>query len=401
MLIAHDLDEPCPRCGITGKYGNVNINRNILRRGCNHCRQWTFYSLPEVRKKIIYLDQFFLSHAFRAQEKPFVDAAHRIEDMAARQLIVCPYSSVHTKETHLWRHQQQENLFKFIKQTARGHKFSDDFEIKRLQLQRAFTAFRANGEVIQSIEESEVFADEIHSWDDYFWIDMRPILGNIEAMRQGKTDAIATLVTLFSDWAQLTTSYEEDMEIEAEGYGRSLIDQYLEMWGKLSQGNLMAYMDAPVEAMYVESLMHYDKDAMQMDERLARIADFFVSPHFKMIPHLRVSCGIFAILRRRVKEGAYTNQNTARKKLSGLFYDSNCISIFGPYCDAIFVDKVMKEWCDFPPARVLAPYNTQIFSVLDWDSFHGYLDQIEENYTDEMRNAIKLAYPDYEPMDGS
>lgn len=138
------------------------------------------------------------------------------------------------------------------------------------------------------IEESDAFAEEIHSWDDYFWLDMRPILGNIEAMRQGKTDAIATLVTLFPSWAQLTSSYEEDMDIEAEGYGRSLIDQYLKIRGKLAQGNLMAYMDAPVEAMYVESLMHYDKDTMQMDERLARIADFFVSLHFKMTPHLRI-----------------------------------------------------------------------------------------------------------------
>jgi len=233
------------------------------------------FPLPDIRKKIIYLDQFFLSHAFRDQERLFIDAANRIKDMAARQLVVCPYSSVHTDETHLWRHEQQENLYKFIKQTARGYKFREAYEIKLEQMHRLFDAFRSKSEIIQPIEERDAFRDEIHGWDDYIWIDLRPYLGDLEAIRQGKAAAIEGLVNLFPDWAKLTTSFEEDVSMEAIGYGRSLLNQYLQMVANVGTGNLMSYMDAPMDTMYVESLLHCDRTTMKIDERLRRIGAFF------------------------------------------------------------------------------------------------------------------------------
>jgi len=393
MLITRHLDEPCPKCGGRGKYGNVNVGTNILNRGCNNCGEWIRLLLPNIRKKVIYLDQFFLSHAFRDKEQPFVDAANRIKDMAARQLIVCPYSSVHTDETHLWRHEQQEELYKFIKQTARGYTYNQAYDIKQTQMHRAFDAFRAEKDIFQETEEKDAFRDNIHQWDDYFWIDIRPFLGDLEAMRQGKIAAIAGLVDLFPEWAKLTTSFEEDVNLEARGYGRSLLDQYLQMVVNVSSGNLMSHMEAPMDTMYVESLLHYDSSKMEVDQRLKRIGAFFSSPYFTNLPNVQISCGLFAVLRKMVKNGAYTNSVKARKKLSGLFYDSECISVFGPYSDGIFIDRAMKNWCEDPEAKLLEPYHTKVFSVASWDDFHEYLDQIEENYTEEVREAINWVYP--------
>lgn len=393
MLISQHLDDPCPECGFIGKYGNVNIDRNILNRGCNNCQKWMRIPLPDIRKKVIYLDQFFLSHAFRDQEKPFVDAANRIKDMTARQLVVCPYSSVHTDETHLWRHEQQENLYKFIKQTARGYKFNQAYEIKQEQMHRSFDAFRSSEDLIQSTDDRDAFHDEIHRWDDYIWVDIRPFLGDLEAKRQGKAAAIAALVDLFPAWAKLTTTFEEDIEMEARGYGKSLLDQYLQMAMNVGNGNLVGYIDAPLDTMYIESLLHFDSTTIEIDERLKRIGSFFSSPYFSNIPNVRISCGIFAVLRKMVKNGAYTNVANARRKLAGLFYDSECISVFGPYSDAIFIDKAMKQWCKDPEAMLLEPHNTKVFSVANWDDFHGYLDHIEENYTDDIREALDSVYP--------
>jgi len=393
MLISRHLDEPCPKCGLTGKYGNVNVGGNILKRGCNNCREWMSLPLPDIRKKVIYLDQFFLSHAFRDQEKPFIDAANRIKDMASRQLVVCPHSSVHRDETHLWRHDQQENLYKFIKQTARGYKFKDAYEIKQAQMHRSFDAFRSNADILSSIEDRDAFRDDIHRWDDYIWLDMPPILGDIEAMRQSKAAAAEGLVDLFQDWAKLTTTFEEDVDAEAFGYGRSLLDQYLQMVINLGNGNLSSYLDAPTDTMYVESLLHCDSTTMEIDERLKRIAAFFSSSYFTNIPNVRVSCELFAVLRKMVKNGAYTNVKKARQKLAGLFYDSECISVFGPYSDAIFIDRAMKKWCENPEAMLLGPHETKVFSVENWDEFNGYLDKIEENYTDDVREAINWVYP--------
>jgi len=324
---------------------------------------------------------------------PFVDAANRIKDMAARQLVVCPYSSVHTDETHLWRHEQQENLYKFIKQTARGYKFNETYDIKQAQMHRSFNAFRANIDLIQSIEDNDAFREDIHRWDDYFWVDMRPILGDLDAMRRGKSDAITDLVDLFPGWKKLATSFEEDVDMEAIGYGHLLFNQYLQMVENVGNDNLMSYMNTPMDAMYVESLLHCDSTIMEIEERLKRIVAFFSSSYFTSIPNIRVSCGIFAVLRKMVKGGAYTNASKARRKLAGLFYDSECISVFGPYSDAIFIDRAMKQWCEDSEAMLLEPYDTKVFSVANWEEFHSYLDQIEENYTDDVRKAINWVYP--------
>jgi hypothetical protein len=394
MLITRKLKEPCPKCGTSGSYGNVNVGKNVLIRGCNACGEWTRILLPDIRKHIIYLDQFFLSHAFRKQEQPFVDAAKRIQDMASRQLVVCPYSSVHTDETHLWRHEQQENLYKFIKQTARGYKFCQAYEIKRIQMTRAFESFIFNRESSQLIDPKDAFRENVHRWDDYFWIDLRPILGDLDAMRQGKTDAIAGLVGLFPEWSKLNSTFKQDVKSEALGYGRSLVDQYVQMAFKVAaSGDFTEYLTAPIDSMYIETLLRYDSKEIDFDNRLNRIFEFIASDYFVSIPNVQVSCGLFAVLRKKVKNGSFTNPERAKKKLAGLFYDSECISVFGPYCNAIFIDRAMMQWCNDPEARLLEEYNAGVFSAENWVEFHQYLDQIERDAPEEICKYLSMVYP--------
>jgi hypothetical protein len=313
--------------------------------------------------------------------------------LAARQLLVCPYSSVHTDETHLWRHEQKEDLYKFIKQTARGHSFSQSYEIKQNQMVASFDAFRSQASNNIMVDERDAFHENIHKWDDYFWINLRPILGDLEAMRQGKADAIKALIDLFPDWAKLTSSFQEDVAEEARGYGRSLMEQYLRMVASVSE-DVMNYMHSPIDATYVETLLHYDSNVMEIELRLQRISRFFSSEYFANIPNVKVSCELFAVLRKMVKNGAYTNPDNAKRKLAGLFYDLECISVFGPYCDAIFIDRAMKAWCDDPDAGGLNSYDTKTFSANDWDSFHAYLDTIKGHETTEISQSLELVYPE-------
>lgn len=70
----------CPGCGRKDSFGNVDVfGGNHVYRGCKACNYKERIPLPKLKKKIVYLDQFFFSHAFRGQEPRFVDAANRIE----------------------------------------------------------------------------------------------------------------------------------------------------------------------------------------------------------------------------------------------------------------------------------------------------------------------------------
>lgn len=74
----------CPGCGRKGSFGNVDVfGGNHVFPGCKGCNYKERIPLPNLKKKIVYLDQFFFSHAFRGQEPRFLDAAARIERVSA------------------------------------------------------------------------------------------------------------------------------------------------------------------------------------------------------------------------------------------------------------------------------------------------------------------------------
>ena len=91
----------CPECGSEAAFGNVNVSGNILLRGCFHCKYSERFYLPPLAKEVLYLDQFFLSHTFRAELPGFVNAARLIGELAHAQLIVCPFSTIQIS-FHQW-----------------------------------------------------------------------------------------------------------------------------------------------------------------------------------------------------------------------------------------------------------------------------------------------------------
>ena len=67
-LVTHILGN-CPGCGAKDSFGNVDVRKTYVFRGCKCCRFNERVNLPVVKKKVLYLDQFFFSHAFRAGDK--------------------------------------------------------------------------------------------------------------------------------------------------------------------------------------------------------------------------------------------------------------------------------------------------------------------------------------------
>jgi len=365
----------------------------VLLRGCNYCGDKKHYPLPVLKKEIIYLDQFFFSLAFREQKKEFVDAAKKITDMVARQLIVCPYSSVHRDETKLWRHEQQKELYDFIKHTSAGQKFKEAEEVKLSQMTCAYIKFLHDSNEPFRFESKDAFRDNIHKWNGYFWVDVNFNIGDTDLKREKKTEAIGGLVKLFPKWRESELSTKEIIKEEANGYRDGLLDCFFKMMDSMAKNDVMAYLNAPVNTIFVERLLHLKSDKVDDEGKFESIKSFFNSNYFYNLPYNKISCELFAILRKMVKNGAYKSPQKAQNKLSGLFYDTEFISVFGPYCNAIFIDKAMMQWCKDPDVDVLKPYSTKLFSADNWNEFHLYLDGIEQKISDEQKEALKIVYP--------
>ncbi len=394
MIITHYLPQPCPACGKIGEYGNINVSGNVLNRGCNACGNWERIPLPQLKKTIIYLDQFFLSNAFRKRRKEFVTAADRIKDLASKQLVVSPWSSIHELETHLWPNPAREDLLMFIKQSARGHRYSTPHCIKSKQIQRAFDAFLERKKTDKLIESHDAFQHNIHSWDDYVWIDVGKFIDDVDYVGEEKRLAVESLVDLFDEWGESKTTFEEDVIEEVNGYAKSLMEVYRDSCKAFVQGSIIEYLSAPADARLIDILMCRDSNTLNYRERLKRINLFLHSEYFREIPYVDISCRLFAILRKRVKEGQFPNRERAKMKLSGVFYDVEAISIYAPYSDAIFIDRAMHQWLKQEGSDLCNKYSFRIFSALNWEEFYSYLDGIEKNCPEEIQDMLPLVYPD-------
>ena len=169
------------------------------------CKYSTTVWLPEIRKKIVYLDQFFFSSAFRGGEQRFVDAAQRIRHVSDLQLLVIPFSSIHEDETHQWRGfggKNKEDLMEFIKATSSGHEFEPAYEVERSQIIRAFQAFLAGGSAEIERKERDAIEGNVHEWDDYFRIDVGVYFKDIELIRALKRQSVENLLGIFDRWRQ-------------------------------------------------------------------------------------------------------------------------------------------------------------------------------------------------------
>jgi len=383
----------CLGCGAEDAFGNVNISNDILLRGCCHCQYTEQIYLPPVEKEILYLDQFFLSHAFRKELPEFVEAAKLIADLAHDQLLVCPFSKIHEAETLLWRHPQKQSLWEFIKQSSRGHKFEPDYKIKRTQILRGFERFLSANKKPFQVKIKDAILKNINTWDNYFWIDSIIPLKNIELRRKLKDKSIEELVNIFPHWRKANTTFKENWRLVFQGAARSYLQLYSEKVDRLYRGDFRASIDSPIDAMVVESLLEWDIESIESEKRLERIIAYFKSPYFEEVPYEWISSGLLALLREKVKKGHYQNIDRAKQKLRGIFYDFQFVSTYAPYCQAMFIDNIMFNLVNDKLLNVTNMFGTKFFARRNWDAFLTFLNTLQSKKNQELEHALNLVYP--------
>jgi hypothetical protein len=392
MALVSYIIGACPSCGTPESYGNVMVGGNTLSRGCLKCKHWDRIQLPQLQKKVIYLDQFFYSHAFRGKNGMFVDAQKRITALALAQQIVAPYSNLHEDESQLWTEAQRAPLLKFIKQTSLGHKFSYEYEVKNRQMHRAFQAFLASGPTAQTIERSDALERDVNEWDGYVWIDVGNFSDKHDDLKIRKDRSIEELLDAFDAWATSHSTFEEDVQIELRSYAKSYIEHYVDYVKRIVSGDPTAFLTSNENSMMVESLLRY-RDNQPAPLRMQRIQAFFQSDYFANVPEARIGCEFFALLRYRLRQGEFKNMEKNRGRFGGLFYDVRFISTYAPYCDTMVVDNLMFQWATDPRIDLAKRFGVRLFSRRNWDEFLTYLADLAASQRPEVDEALKMIRP--------
>jgi len=383
----------CPGCGTEQSYGNVNISQDILLRSCSRCNYSDELPLPPLSKVVLYLDQFFFSHAFRAVLPDFVAATQLISKLAHKQLIICPYSRTHEVETHQWRDPQRKKLFEFIKNVSRGHEFWPHYRIKKRQIICGFKRFLDSDTTYYPIEKSDALPDDINQWEDYFRIEVSRPPDNVERIRETKERAIEQLVDLFPGWRSDMTSFKEDQAIELADSRDAYVRLYSEMIERFAQGDFIASIDSPIDAQIVQSMLYFDEGSMEITDRMKRICEFFRSHYFAEVPYEAISTGLLAVLKKRVKQGHYQNLEKTKQRLSGFFNDVEFIAAYAPYCDAMVLDNAMMDFVNDSDLRLSQRYGPRFFSRNNWAEFTEYLHAVESKKPKALEWALRAVHP--------
>jgi len=395
MLVTRILGD-CPSCKGKNKFGNVSVQGDHVLRGCMSCSYSKIIPLPEIRKKILYLDQFFFSSAFRGGDQRFVDAVDQIRRISALQLLIVPYSSIHEDETHQWRGydgKSREDLMQFIKATSRGFKYEPPDSVEETQIIHAFQSFLAGNSPEFEMQERHILRQNVHKWDGYFRIDVGRYMGDIDLIRDLKQQSVEGLVNLFDEWRKSENTFDQDVMLEFNASSKGYIDTYVQYASRIAVGDYNALFDAPIRSQVVQSLLVCFPDEISPAQRLKKIGQFFLSKHFYNIPYQWVSSRIYAVLKHMVKNGAYRNADSTINKLRGFFYDVKHVALYAPYCDAFIMDQPMASIVSDSRIALERKYGVRVFSLNNWNELFVWLNEIEEGMSEEHKLGISAAYP--------
>jgi hypothetical protein len=394
MLVTRVIGD-CPGCGTKNSFGNVSVGTYILR-GCKHCAYQKIIPLPPLKKKVIYLDQFFFSGAMRGEDSRFLEAAELIKRMSHLQLLVAPYSSVHEDETHQWRGYKgmtKEQLMAFIRSTARGAKFEHAYSVESTQITRAWEVFLNNQPLATVIDRRDAISGLVTTWDDYFYVSVNVYFGNTETKRKLKREAGDQLIKTLDHWQNSKQTFDEAVALENRDAGYIFVNEYLKARSQIANGELAAVFNRPMSSMVVDQLMHWLTKDQAFEARIQRCIDFFRSAYFSETPSNWLSAHIYATLREMVKHGAFSNRDDARSRLGGIFDDVAHISTYAPYCDAIVIDKFMADLVNRPTVSLRERYGTKVFSLSNWDELIKWLTNLELDMSEEHKAGVAAAYP--------
>jgi hypothetical protein len=392
MLVTR-ITGDCPGCGGQASFGNVFVHGQILTRGCLHCNYKQEFYLPQLSKTVLYLDQSFFSHTFRAVLPEFAECAKSISDLAHDQLVVCPISSVHRTETHLWPDDRGKELWEFIKSTSRGHEFEPAYSVKHHQIIKSFQRFLANDSTDFSINPSDALPHDLDDWEDYFRIDVESTPDNVKLTGQLKKEAVTGLVNLFPKWRASKTNFQEHLMYELRIAGEGYIDSYLEMMKRAASGDYMAAIDSPIDSMVVSTMFRSIDQSIQPEKQAILVRSYFQSDYFRRVPYEFISAGLITVLRERVRNGHFRNAEKGLDGLKGFFFDLQFIAAYVPYCDAMFLDTAMHSMASDKRLALEKSYGTKFYSKSNWGEFRKYLDSIRQSKTEELTYALELVYP--------
>lgn len=368
-------------------------DRHYVRR-CINCWFDQSIHLPPLNKKIIYLDQFVISNMAkeldpdRAQVKKgdqggfYMELFVLLDRLSKMQLIVCPDSPIQDNESVVTG-PHYEKIRAVFRHLSHGIEFSDPNSIYHVRIIDALKCW-LGAKAEPELDKLFALSHDPDVWNDTIRIEVNYKLpGLAEELRLNNQEATKRLHEVCRYWlGENNFEFEQAVISEMDGHGKSLLKTYA---NACEQRSLVLQGKAPIEHMYgmfspAASLISRMLDILQSagvksEDLFPRIRQFFVSNIFRSVQAVQIAAVSWASITRQVRQV----RNPSKFPRAGMYNDIDAVSLYSPFCDAMFVDKEFYHFLSQPELKRTLPRGPRFFCLQkrSKEEFLTYLREIE------------------------
>lgn len=394
---------PCPKCG-TEQFGVLSVRDVCCNRRCRNCWHKAKFPLPDIRKKIIYIDQFAFSNIMkllspdvkgheRAASEPFwKELFETLGIVCHLQLVVCPDSKQHQYES------LTSPFYKTLKRTyehfSGGLSFHAPDDIMHQQITRIAQCWLKKEPATFDFDSQQITHGKLHEWSDRIYVTVDGVLpGLVGELRTARSDGHKGLQEVFKTWQQKKRSFKEQFEAEKATYTQTLAKVYLAQEKRiadaLSRRQIPSFNDLLPSQEYLTLQQVYfvfECSLGKGQSTMIAAAEFLRSGAMNEAPFNVIAASMYASLAQKAASGQKRPPN------QGTINDVNMVSALLPYCDAMFVDNECRAlWQDIPRDFKL-PYPCTLFSPNIGDEFLRYLKSIRDSASPEHLKIVSEIY---------
>lgn len=393
----------CPSCG-EQSLGILRAGGSTLRRRCQRCQHAISILLPELSKKVVYLDQFAISEIYKVKSgrrRPRSGGQAFWEEVTARidrahllQQVIFPGSNIHRDETI---------VSPFANELGLAHEmlsgdvsFANYEHIEQRQVLEYAKAY-LNDRVAPclSFNIDEVLEGNRNDWlpDMHITTDMDYAVF-ADGIRRHRDETDASCSVLWQRWIDQKPTFDEVFAHEFNDFGNAKRGA-LRYAAQKAQSALQSYdtheflnrLSYPAMEEFNQLKQLFRGHGIAERELASSVFAFWDWPENRNMPTHRISAYLFAGLSRRLV-------SAGQKKLpsKGMMNDIRAISTYGPYVDAMFIDKGCASLLSEEPLRSELKLKAQIFSTTSGNAFLEYLRRLDDKTPANVRRHAQEIY---------
>jgi hypothetical protein len=395
--------QTCPRCKAVEKsFGILSVDCDTLVRRCKLCRYSHSELLPSLDKKVVYLDQFAISNIYKikkniplgnASNKMFWESCERLTNLAyLRQEVIFPASNLHSDETIVWHSAGDLRLAHEMLSGDTSFVRTDQIAMKQ-ELAFAEAFCRSSAPPRLSFAVDDILDGDRNAWLPTLHIDVNADHSMFaDAIRASRQTAATSLQALADRWAKQGPTFDDILQHELASYGSASVQALTEASVKFQKAMMS---DDPMALINAQSIIFdrfralrrfFEKQGTPTERSDAAVLSFWNWGGNCQMPTHRIMAYLFAALGWKISCGQ-------RKPMTGgILNDFSAIATYGPYVDAMFVDRECAELLKHPRLRSDLELKAKIFSLQSRDAFLEYLTNLANGASDAVRAYSKGLY---------